>query len=208
MKEHPIFVRFYERISTMLNAAGEEEHRIELVGEATGRVLEIGCGNGLNFEYYQDSSLVVGLEPEPHMLALARPRAADAPVPVALARGVAEALPFPDDSFDTVVASLVLCSVRDPARAADELARVLRPGGEIRYLEHVRSQHPMGAAVQDAVAPVWSLFAGGCHPNRDTRATLRAAGFELRGRGFPFGPPTPARPHILGTGRLGAAGPG
>jgi ubiquinone/menaquinone biosynthesis C-methylase UbiE len=202
MKEHPIFARFYERISTMLNEAGEEEHRIELVGRAAGRVLEVGSGNGLNFEYYQDASLVVGLEPEPHMLALARPRAAEAPVPVALARGVAEALPFPDATFDTVVASLVLCSVPDPAQAAGELARVLRPDGEVRYLEHVRSEHPVGAAVQDAIAPVWSLFAGGCHPNRDTRATLRAAGFELRGRGFPFGPPTPARPHVLGTGRL------
>jgi ubiquinone/menaquinone biosynthesis C-methylase UbiE len=208
MKEHPIFARFYERISTLLNAAGEEEHRIELVGGAAGRVLEVGCGNGLNFEYYRDVSLVVGLEPDPHMLALARVRAAEASVPVALARGVAEGLPFPHGSFDTVVASLVLCSVRDPGRAAREMARVLRPRGEVRYLEHVRSEHRVGAGVQDVVAPVWSLFAGGCRPNRDTRATLRAAGFELRGKQFPFGPPTPARPHVLGTGRLGSAGSG
>jgi ubiquinone/menaquinone biosynthesis C-methylase UbiE len=203
VKEHPIFARCYERLSTMLNDAGEVDNRIELVGPAEGRVLEVGCGNGLNFEHYRRAASVVALEPQPAMLDLARPRAAEAPVEVTLVRGIAEALPFPDASFDSVVASLVLCSVQAPGAAAREIARVLRPGGELRYLEHVRSSSAAGAAIQDLIAPVWSFFAGNCHPNRDTVATLGGAGFEATGRRFPFGPPSPCRPHVLGTARLG-----
>jgi ubiquinone/menaquinone biosynthesis C-methylase UbiE len=206
VKDHPIFARFYERISTALNEAGEEEHRIELVADAEGLVLELGCGNGLNFAYYREAARVVALEPDPHMLGLARPRAEEAKLPVGLLRGAAEALPFPDGTFDTVVVSLVLCSVRSPSRAAAEIRRVLRPSGQLRYLEHVRSEGRVAAAVQDVLAGPWSLFAGGCHPNRDTPATLRAAGFELQGRRFPFGPPTPARPHVLGLARLPGGG--
>jgi ubiquinone/menaquinone biosynthesis C-methylase UbiE len=206
VKEHPIFARFYERISTALNEAGEEEHRIELVADAEGLVLELGCGNGLNFAYYREAARVVALEPDPHMLGLAGPRAEEAKLPVQLLRGAAEALPFPDGTFDTVVVSLVLCSVRSPSRAAAEIRRVLRPSGQLRYLEHVRSEGRVAAAVQDVLAGPWSLFAGGCHPNRDTPATLRAAGFELQGRRFPFGPPTPARPHVLGVARLPGGG--
>jgi ubiquinone/menaquinone biosynthesis C-methylase UbiE len=202
VKEHPIFARFYERISTALNEAGEEEHRIELVGDAQGVVLELGAGNGLNFAYYREAARVVALEPDPHMLGLARPRTAEAKVPMDLVRGAAEALPFPDGTFDTVVASLVLCSVRSPSRAAAEIRRVLRAAGTLRYFEHIRSEGRVAAAVQDVLAGPWSLFAGGCHPNRDTPATLRAAGFELQVRRFPFGPPTPARPHVLGVARL------
>lgn len=201
MKEHPTFARFYEWISTRLDEAGERENRIELVGEARGRVLEVGSGNGLNFEHYRLASEVVALEPEPTMLRLARPRGREAVVRVVFLRGVAESLPFQDGCFDTVVASLVLCSVGSPGRAAAEIARVLRPGGEVRFLEHVRSTNRAWAGVQDAITPVWSVFAGGCHPNRDTPATLRSAGFEVRVRRFPFGPPTPARPHTLGLAR-------
>jgi SAM-dependent methyltransferase len=202
VREHPIFARFYERISSALNEAGEEEHRIELVGQAAGRVLELGCGNGLNFAYYREASRVVALEPDPHMLSLARPRAAEAPVPVRLMRGLGESLPFPEGTFDTVVASLVLCSVADALRVAEEMARVLRSDGEVRFLEHVRSTGRAGAAIQDAITPVWAFFSGDCHPNRNTVATLRAVGFEVTGRRFPFGPPTPARPHVLGVARL------
>jgi ubiquinone/menaquinone biosynthesis C-methylase UbiE len=204
VKEHPVFARCYERISRWANDIGEKEHRAELVGPAAGRVLEMGCGNGLNFEHYRRASRVVALEPDPTMLGLARPRARATPVPVTLVRGAGEALPFPDGLFDTVVASLVLCSVQAPSGAAEEMARVLRPGGELRFLEHVRSSRALGAAVQDLVAPAWSSFAGNCHPNRDTMAILRAAGFEPRGRRFPFGPPSPCRPHVLGVARLAA----
>jgi ubiquinone/menaquinone biosynthesis C-methylase UbiE len=201
MREHPIFARFYERISVMLDEAGERDHRIELISGARGRVLEVGSGNGLNFEHYRDTGMLVAMEPEPTMLRIARNRAREAPVPIRFVRGAGERLPFADGSFDTVVASLVLCSVDRPGTVAAEIARVLRPGGELRYLEHVRSASPIGAVIQDAITPVWSFFAGGCHPNRDTAATLRRAGFHVEGRRFPFGPPTPARPHLLGVAR-------
>jgi ubiquinone/menaquinone biosynthesis C-methylase UbiE len=201
VKEHPCFARAYERISRWANRAGEEEHRVELIAGAGGRVLEVGAGNGLNFEHYRDTELVVALEPEPTMLALAAPRAAAAPVPVLLVRGAAEALPFASATFHTVVASLVLCSVGDPGAAVAEMARVLRPGGTIRFLEHVRSGHPVAASVQDLVAGAWAFFAGGCRPNRDPVATLQAAGLEVEERRFQFGPPTPCRPHVMGVAR-------
>jgi ubiquinone/menaquinone biosynthesis C-methylase UbiE len=201
-RTHPIFARVYERISTAMNEAGGIEHRRELARGAAGRVLEPGAGNGLNLEHYRDVERVVAMEPEPTMLRMASERSREVSVPVHLVRGAAEALPFPGASFDTVVASLVLCSVSDPEAVAAEFRRVLRPGGTVRFLEHVRSRSRAWAGVQDVVAEPWSWFGGGCHPNRDTVATLRTAGFEIRGRGFPFGPPSPCRPHVLGVARL------
>jgi ubiquinone/menaquinone biosynthesis C-methylase UbiE len=201
-RTHPVFARVYERISKAVNAAGEIEFRAELAGEASGRVLEPGAGNGLNLAHYRRVEMVVAMEPEPTMLRLAAERARAAPVTVRLVRGAAEELPFPDGSFDTVVVSLMLCSVSDPDAAVSEFGRVLRPGGTLRFLEHVRSRRPLWAGIQDVVAEPWSWFAGGCHPNRDTPATLRAAGFDVRGRGFSFGPPSPCRPHVLGVARL------
>jgi ubiquinone/menaquinone biosynthesis C-methylase UbiE len=172
-----------------------------LAGEARGRVLEVGAGNGLNFAHFGNASSVVAVEPEPTMLRQARRRAGELARPVRLVRAVGEALPFPDESFDTVVVSLVLCSVSDPKATATEVRRVLRSAGELRFLEHVRSGSPRAARWQDRVDRLWGLFSGGCHANRDTVATLRAAGFEVEGRSFPFGPPSPARPHVLGVAR-------
>jgi ubiquinone/menaquinone biosynthesis C-methylase UbiE len=201
VREHPIFARVYERLALACDRAGERDHRIEMAGGAAGRVLEVGAGTGLNFEHYGKGSTVTALEPDPTMLRFAGERAARAPVPVRLARGVAEALPFPDDAFDTVVVSLALCSVRYPHQVAGEMHRVLRRDGELRFLEHVRSPSPRWAMVQDLVTPLWSMFSGGCHPNRDTVAALQEAGFVVTSRRFPFGPPSPARPHVLGTAR-------
>ena len=198
MKRHPIFARFYERLSRTLDKL-EREHRAEVTGGARGRVLELGAGNGLNFEHYRDASLVVALEPEPGMLKNAAPRAAKASARVVLVRAAGEALPFKDGAFDTVVSSLVLCSVRDPAGVAAELRRVLRPGGEVRLFEHVRARDRKAARWQDRLERPWGWFAGGCHPNRDTARTLEEAGLRVDVRRFPLGPPTPARPHVLGT---------
>jgi ubiquinone/menaquinone biosynthesis C-methylase UbiE len=125
----------------------------------------------------------------------------DTRAPVRLLRAEAEALPFPDGAFDAAVVSLVLCSVRDPRAAVSELRRVLRTGGEIRLFEHVRSENPRHARWQDWLTPIWRRFSGGCHPNRDTAATLRSAGLAVDVRRIPIGPPSPARPHILGVAR-------
>ncbi len=201
MKDHPIFARCYDRLSRKMLPI-ELEHRTELVAGLTGRALEVGAGTGLNFDLYPQGVSIVALEPEPTMAAKAHQAARLAPNPVRLLRGAAESLPFADASFDAVVVSLVLCSVQDPNRAAREIRRVLRPHGELRIYEHVRSRNPRHARWQDLLAPLWGFFSGGCHPNRDTGRTLGAAGFELEVRRIPIGPPTPARPHILGVGRL------
>jgi ubiquinone/menaquinone biosynthesis C-methylase UbiE len=144
-----------------------------------GRVLELGCGTGLNLEHYPAAAAVLGLEPDAARLALAVPRAASAAASVTLCAASAESLPFPAASFDAAAGTLVFCTIPDPARALAELRRVLVPGGELRLLEHVRLAHPLVGAFQDAIAPLWYRLAEGCHPNRDTVGTLRAAGFAV-----------------------------
>ena len=200
MKAHPVFARFYDRLARKMWPI-EVEHRTALVSDLEGRVLELGAGSGLNFELYPAGADVVALEPEPNMLRLATERASAATASVRLVRGAAEALPFRDGSFDAAVVSLVLCSVERPRPAVRELRRILRAGGEVRVFEHVRSENPGHARWQDRFTPVWRFFSAGCHPNRDTTATLREAGFAVDVRRIPIGPPSPARPHILGTAR-------
>ncbi|MGH2678313.1 MAG: class I SAM-dependent methyltransferase [Actinomycetota bacterium] len=200
MRTHPVFARVWDSV-VRLGGRPEQRHRNRLVDGVRGRVLEVGAGTGLNLGRYSPGAEVVALEPEPTMTRKASARARAAPVPVRMVRGVAEALPFSDRTFDTVVACYVLCSVSDPAKAIDELRRVLRAGGEIRVYEHVRSAHSGWALVQDLVTPVWRRVGCNCHPNRDTAAALRAAGFEVEVHRFSFGLPAPVRPHILGVAR-------
>jgi len=200
VKAHPIFARVWDSV-VRLGGQPEQRHRAELVGGARGQVLEVGAGTGLNFRLYVPGATVFAVEPEPHMAATAAERARTASAAVHVARGVAEALPFPDHVFDTVVACYVLCSVAEPARALAEIRRVLRRGGELRVYEHVRSEATWPARFQDAVTPVWHRCCCNCHPNRDTLATIRDAGFEVETRPASYGPPTPVRPHILGVAR-------
>jgi SAM-dependent methyltransferase len=176
------------------------DRRRELLAEATGRVIEIGAGTGLNFGHYPPAvSEVVAIEPDPHMLRRAREALSGAPVPVEVRRVRAESLPFADGEFDTAVSTLVLCSVRDPEAALGELRRVLRPDGLLLFFEHVRSQEPGHARWQDRLDRPWGWVAGGCHPNRDTAVSIERAGFRFRSlQRFPYGPPSPARPHISG----------
>ncbi len=200
MKEHPLFARFYDWISQKMSPV-EEPHRREMLEGLGGRVLEVGAGPGVNFPLYGPGARVVAMEPEPNMIRRAAGRAAEAPAPVTLVRAAAERLPFREGAFDAAVLSLVMCSVADPPGVANEVGRVLRPGGEVRIYEHVRSESRRHARWQDRITPVWRRFSAGCHPNRDTAATLQAEGFEVDVRRIPIGPPTPARPHILGAAR-------
>jgi ubiquinone/menaquinone biosynthesis C-methylase UbiE len=197
--QHPCFARLYSRVSRWLDHRGGSEHRQRLVAPLSGRVIEVGAGNGLNFPHYPRSvTSVLALEPEARLGAEALRSAPAAPVPVRMVSARAEQLPVADDRFDGAVLSLVMCSVADPARALAELRRVVRPGGTIRFYEHVRSPRPAVGAVQDVVTPVWSAGAGGCHLNRDTIATIRAAGFEITALDrFTFAGVT----HVLGTAR-------
>jgi ubiquinone/menaquinone biosynthesis C-methylase UbiE len=184
-----------------LGGEREQRHRDELVDGLRGRLLELGAGTGLNLARYPRDARVVAVEPEPTMAARAADRGRAAAASIGVVRGVAEALPVPDSSFDAVVACYVLCSVVDQDRAIREIGRVLRSGGQVRVYEHVRSAHPGWARAQDLVTPLWHRFGCNCHPNRDTAAALEAAGFEVEVRSFSFGPPSPVRPHILGVAR-------
>ncbi len=203
IRRHPIFARVYARISPAMDAQGAAEHRRTLLAGLAGRVLEVGAGNGLNFAHYPPAvTEVLAVEPEPYLRGLAHLAADQAPVPVRVVDGTADVLPAPDASMDAAVASLVLCSVPNQARALAELYRVLRPGGELRFFEHVQADTAGLARVQRLADLVWPTLVGGCHTSRDTLAAITAAGFQLtsvqRFR-FPEGRlPQPAAPHVLG----------
>jgi ubiquinone/menaquinone biosynthesis C-methylase UbiE len=142
---------------------------------ARGRTLDLGCGTGRNLPLFPPGTRAVGVEPCAQSLARARRRSPSA----FLVQARAEALPFRDGTFDTVVSGLVLCSVREPATAASEMLRVLGPGGVVRALEHVRSPLPWKSRLQDLGQPAWTAISGGCHPNRETERTLESAGLLI-----------------------------
>lgn len=149
--------------------------RWELLGQVHGRVLEIGCGTGYNFEHYPAGAVVTAFEPDAERLRIAAARRA----PVRLARADAEQMAWPAQSFDSVIGTLVFCSIPHPAQALSEVRRVLRPSGRLYLVEHVRSHHAWLGTVQDWLALAWHWGTGGCNLNRDTEATVRAAGFEI-----------------------------
>ena len=153
--------------------------RERLLEQAQGETLEIGAGTGLNVPRYRTPSRVVLSEPEPAMAARLRARAATAPVPVVVEEASAEALPFADASFDTVVSTLVLCSVAHPDRALAEVRRVLKPTGRFLFIEHGGSDDDGLARWQRRLDPVWKRVAGGCHLSRNIVEMLPAAGFRV-----------------------------
>jgi ubiquinone/menaquinone biosynthesis C-methylase UbiE len=205
--EHPIFARFYDRIVAGTERAGLAEMRRKLISSASGRVLELGAGTGHNLEHYTDAvSDLVMTEPDPHMAERLRARVTEhpaAPGRVSVVEAPAEDLPFDDGSFDTVVATLVLCTVEDPDRAIAEARRVLVEGGQFLYLEHIRSSRPGLARWQDRLRRPWGFFSGGCHPNRATDQLISGAGFwidSMERETLPKAPPI-VRPLIRGVAR-------
>lgn len=178
--QHPRFARAYLKLSAAAEGRGVAGHRVRLLAGLSGRVIEVGAGNGLNFGHYPTAVTdVVAVEPDDTLRVVAERAAGEAPVPVRVVAGHAEALPGADGSFDAAVASLVLCSVPDQGRALAEIARVLRPGGLLVFYEHVRSAQTVVGWVEDLLTPVWQRAAGGCHPNRDTVQAVERAGFVV-----------------------------
>ncbi|MFI9172550.1 class I SAM-dependent methyltransferase [Streptomyces lincolnensis] len=203
---HPLFARYYARISvgaeTRMGMGGVRDR---LLAGLSGRVIEIGAGNGLNFAHYPGTvSEVVAIEPERRLRQLAVEAALRSGVPVDVAPGAAEALPVKSEAFDAAVVSLVLCSVRDVPRALAEIRRVLRPGGEVRFFEHGRGGGRAMRLTQRALdRTVWPPLNGGCHLARDPIGALRGAGFELGPYRRMFmpenGPRLPTSYCVLGT---------
>lgn len=203
---HPVFARCYHFLSPVLERAGTSAHREELLEGLRGDVVELGAGNGLNFAHYPNGvRTVLAIEPDPFLRTKAEQAASRASVPITVREGKAERLPIPDAQVHAAVASLVLCSVPHVAQALAELFRVLRPGGELRFYEHVRAEDPSVARRQDRVDAIWPVLAGGCHPNRDTVAEITAAGFSVeRLRRFVFQPSWMmgvVAPHVVGRAR-------
>jgi SAM-dependent methyltransferase len=204
--QNPVFARFFHSFCGRDRGNGERELRRELLAGVSGRVVEVGAGNGINFEHYPAGvSELIAVEPEPYLRSQAERAAVQAPVPVRVVRGVAASLDLAEDSVDVLIVSGVLCSVPDQHEALSEFRRVLRNGGELRFYEHVRSRRPAFARWQRCVDALWPRLMGGCHPDRDTLAAIVDAGFRLeRYRRFWF-PPTariyPVAPRVLGVAR-------
>ncbi|MCO6000223.1 class I SAM-dependent methyltransferase [Actinoallomurus rhizosphaericola] len=199
-RRHPLFARVCP-----LMDRGLGPHRHALLDGLSGRVVEIGAGTGSNFAHYPHQiEAVLAVEPEPYLRRLSEAAAARTPVPIEVTDGSADRLPAADASCDAAVACLVLCTVPDPNAALAEILRVLRPGGRLRFLEHVQAESPARRRVQHALdAVLWPRLSGGCHLGRDTAATIERAGFVIerldrlgpRETGIPF----PVAPQILGT---------
>jgi SAM-dependent methyltransferase len=205
---HPLFARMYERITAYAEKAGAAEHRRRLLADTAGSVVEVGAGIGTNFSYYPDTVTdVIAVEPEPYLRGQAEAAARRASVPISVVPGTAEHLPLDDVSVDVGVASLVLCSVPDPMAALAELHRVIRPGGELRFYEHVAADNPKWASRQRIADHLWPHLIGGCHLTRYTERAICDAGFTIEEvEHLLFQPCLTAKlaaPHILGRARRG-----
>src|SRR5215207_4465394 len=175
-----IFAAIYDRMMAATEKDGLGAHRAALLAGASGDVLEIGGGTGVNLPHYGDGVRRLTItEPEQPMVKRLQRRLDEHAPDALLLRAPAEDLPFPDDSFDVAVSTLVLCTVDDQPRALRELRRVLRPGGRLLFIEHVRSEDPKLARWQDRMLPLNVRVGHGCHCNRPTLAGIREAGFEV-----------------------------
>lgn len=206
-RPNPRFARMYQRMADKADRKGGADHRRRLLAGLRGRVVEVGAGHGANFAHYPAGvDEVIAVEPEPTLRRAAEEASAAAPVRVRVVPGVADELPVDDHGVDGAVASLVLCSVPDQDRALAELFRVLRPGGELRFYEHVIAhRQPTRLMLQAADrSGLWPRIAGGCHPARDTGGAIERAGFAIERMerfGFAASRLEPRVPHILGIAR-------
>jgi ubiquinone/menaquinone biosynthesis C-methylase UbiE len=203
---HPFFARFLTFVASRAEGGEEDRLRRELLAGLGGRVMEVGAGTGPNFRLYPHAvTELVAVEPEDYLRRKAEEVAARSGRSIRVVDAVADRLPFEDASFDAAVVAQVLCSVPDQATALAELRRVVRPGGELRFYEHVLARHPRYARFQRLAGKVTPHLAGGCHPDRDTGQAIEEAGFRIeRFRRFAFRNSVldlPVAPRILGAAR-------
>lgn len=201
---HPLFARLYDPLTELPERYLLGKYRRELARDLRGPVLEIGIGTGRMIPFYaqhETACRYIGIDPDPIMLKRARYRAQHHDIPITLARGVVESLPFPTDSITTVLSTFVLCSVQNPKLAVDEINRVLAPSGEFKFIEHVQSTG-LRRVLQTTLSPVWRRVAGGCHLTRNTVRLIRSSGkfeeVELESLGIGV---TPIKPIVRGTFR-------
>src|SRR5436190_20006203 len=201
---HPVFARFMSGLARLEERAGGDKAWRELLDGVGGRVVDVGPGNGVAFVHYPSTvTEVLAVEPEEYMREQATEAAASAPVPVRVVDGLADSIPAENASFDAAVTGRVLCSVPDQAAALAEIRRVLRPGGELRFFEHVVAKKTPLAGVQRAADRIfWTRAMGGCHTSRDTVRAIEQAGFAIeRCRRFSQPPAMFAAPFVIGTAR-------
>ena len=173
------FPKIYDIAMKPLETTKFKKVRTALVRNAQGSVLEIGSGTGINFPYYQQASHVTAIEPNPQMNRVAVRRGRNANVPITLYEANAESLPFPDNSFDTVIATLVFCTIPDPILALKEIQRVSKTGATILFFEHVKMKQPVFAKAQDLLNPFWEKVCDGCQLNRDTLSLIEESGIAV-----------------------------
>lgn len=180
------------------------KRRSQIVPRAEGQVLEFGAGGGINAQFYDPSRVekVTGIDPSAELIDRAAPNLQKSKVPIEIVGGRAEALPFADASFDTVLITFTLCSVEDQAQSLAEARRVLKPGGQLLFLEHGAAPDPGVAKWQERVEPVWKRMAGGCHLTRPVGEAVRRAGFAVEDH---VGMYMPKTPQILGWVESGVA---
>ncbi len=201
--------RLYDPFLWIAERTGFRRWRQRIVGQVSGSVLELGAGTGLNLEHYPSGlDRLVLVEPDVHKAKLLAAKADRLGVDAEIVRAPGEMLPFDDESFDTVIETLVLCTVADPEATAAEIRRVLKPDGKFLFMEHVRSEKPKLGKLQDRLEKPWMKIADGCHCNRRTVPMLKANGFDVDVTAaqdkFPM--PPVARPIVSGIGRVAPAG--
>lgn len=203
--QHPVFARVWARMS---GTVGSDRRRGQLLAGLYGRVVEVGAGDGRNFAHYPpEVSEVLAVEPEPYLRRIAADAARATPVRITVIDGVAETLPLEDGACDSAISSLVLCSVADQQVALAELRRVISPGGQLRFFEHVAAERAVGRAVQSGLdrTGIWPKLGAGCHLHRDTVSAIAAAGFTVeRYKRFTSGPGGLGVPFVLGIARRSA----
>nr|WP_281501171.1 class I SAM-dependent methyltransferase [Erythrobacter sp. F6033] len=180
------------------------KRRAELVPLARGDVFELGCGGGINQQFYNALAInsYAGIDPHEGLLDGAKAAAQEKGWPADIRQGIGESIPFPDRFFDSVVCTFTLCSVQDPTRVLSELRRILRPGGQALFLEHGRAPDAGVATWQNRIEPVWKRMAGGCHLTRPIGSAFRGAGFEVEPMGQGY---LPKAPRFAGWNEWGVA---